>query len=155
MQKFFHVSSVDHPVETVLKPGQFGAASRAARVRQTIVQTQDLSNIAWESALEVARRCLAPNAPSRLDCVFATPTQQEAVQFRQRFRTGAFLFEISVAGSVPVHVADFESITTTIEGRPFLDTYVDAAMLYWTHGQQSTLREVIVGGDATISRKLP
>jgi hypothetical protein len=81
MRTFYHVTSVDHPAGTVLKPGRFGDTIRLARVRQSNVDTGQLNTLAWESALEVARRCLAPNAPNRLDCVFATPTLEEARQF--------------------------------------------------------------------------
>lgn len=54
-----------------------------------------------------------------------------------------------------MHIADFEAITTTILGKSFLDTFVDAALIYWTGARHSTLREVIVGGEVTIVAKLP
>lgn len=136
-------------------PGSFGDNIRASRVRQAVVQIDQLNTIAWESSLEVARRCLAPTAPSRLSCIFACLTFEEAHDFRRRFRPGAFVFECSIPDNTPVHIADFEAITTTIAGKSFLDTFVDAALVYWTGAQHSTLREVIVGGEVTIVAKLP
>jgi hypothetical protein len=112
-----------------------------------------MSVLAWESVLEVARRSLAPKAPSRLNCVFGTPTLPEAKQFQQRFRVGAFLFEIEAPASAPVHIGDFESITITVAGTPFLDTYIDAAMDYWTKVRAKSLRETIIGGTVTIVAK--
>lgn len=151
MQNLFHVTTTDHQIGAVLQPGRFGALVRSPLVKQTSVDVHTMNTLAWESALEVARRGVAPAAPSRLSCVFATPTQQEAFQFRQRYRAGvAHVFAISVASSSPTHVADFESITTMIAGKPFLDTFVDAAINYWTVVPQNTLREVVIGGPVTV-----
>jgi hypothetical protein len=155
MQKFFHTTSVNHPIGTILHPGRFGAANRSHLVRQSAVSIGELNTLAWESALEVARRCIVPSAPSRLDCVFATPSLHEAIEFRRRYRNGSFIFEIHVADHVPIHLGDFESITTTITGKPFLDTFVDAAMSYWTHCPANTLREALIGGQASIATMVP
>jgi hypothetical protein len=152
---FFHVSATDHPIGTTLQPGRFGELVRAPRVRQTNVDAQGMGTLAWESSLEVARCCLAPQAPSRLACVFATPTLQEAQQFRQRLRAGAHIFQIEAVDATLVHLADFESITTLPTGKPFLDCYVDAAMAYWVQASVSTLREALIGGPVNVVRKLP
>jgi hypothetical protein len=154
MRTFYHVTPVDHSLGSVLTPGRFGAAVRSARVRQSNVNIGDLNTLAWESALEVARQCLVPNAPSRLNCVFATPTIEEARQFQQRYRNDfSFIFELHVASRVPIHIADFESITTTTTGKTFLDTFVDAAMAYWICVGDTTLREVIIGGEGIVAQR--
>jgi hypothetical protein len=113
-----------------------------------------MNTLARESVLEVARRCVMPSAPSRLNCVFATPTHEEATQFQRRYRAGSYIFAIGVAKSTPVHLADFESITTTMAGKPFLDTFVDAAIGYWTNTPKNTLREAVIGGPATVLAKV-
>jgi hypothetical protein len=154
VQTFFHVTTTDHHIGTELQPGRFGAAVRSSLVKQTAVDVHALNTLAWESALEVARRCVAPSAPSRLSCVFGTPTHEEAKQFQQRYRVGSHIFAISVPNSTPIHLADFESITTTIAGKPFLDTFVDAAIGYWKNTPENTLQEVIVGGPATVLAKI-
>ena len=153
----FHVSTTDHPIGTVLKPGNFGAGVKGPKIHQTPVDVHfSLQVLSWESTLEVARRLSAPNSPSRLDCLFATPTLEEAQQFRQRFRQGqSYVFEIEVADQIPVHTADFESITTLPAGKSFVDGYVDASLAYWTAAHGSKLREVLIGGPATVKSKLP
>lgn len=155
MPALFHVSPTDHQIGTILQPGNFGKLVRIARVRQTAVAVDKMSIIAWESALEVARRSLVPNAPSRLDCLFAAPTQNEAEQFRQRFKQGAHIFEIGVDDNTPTYVADFESITSLPTGKTFVDSYIEAAMAYWIQANVGSLREVLIGGPITIVRKLP
>jgi hypothetical protein len=89
-----------------------------------------------------------------LSCVFATPTHEEAKQFQQRYRVGSHIFAVGVTDLTPIYLADFESITTTIAGKPFLDTFVDAAIGYWKNTPENTLREVIVGGPATVLAKI-
>lgn len=138
-----------------MKPGNFGNVVRLARVRQTVVAADKMGTVAWESALEVARRCLKPDAPSRLDCVFATPTQNEAEQFRDRFRAAAHIFAVEVPDGTPFYFADFESITSLPTGKTFVDSYIDAAMVYWIQGTVSTLRETLIGGPVTVVGKLP
>jgi hypothetical protein len=154
--KLFHVSTVDHPIGTVLKPGRFGADVRGPKIHQTSVDVNfSLRVLSWESTLEVARRLSAPNSPSRLDCLFATPSLAEAKQFQSRYRQGVIshVFEIEVADDTPMHTADFESISTLPAGKSFVDGYVDASLAYWTAADNSPLREMLIGGDATVISK--
>jgi hypothetical protein len=154
--KLFHVSAIDHPIGTILRPGNFGAHVRGPKIHQTPVDVNfALKLLTWESSLEVARRLSAPNSPSRLDCLFATPSLVEATRFQARYRQGVIshIFEIQVADDVPMHTADFESISTLPAGKPFLDGYVDAALNYWSASDNSILREILIGGDAVVTAK--
>jgi hypothetical protein len=154
VQTFFHVTATDHQIGTELQPGRFGTVVRSSMVKQTSVDVHTMNTLAWESALEVARRCVALSAPSRLSCLFATPTHDEAKQFQQRYRVGSYIFAVGVADTTPIYLADFESITTTMAGKPFLDTFVDAAISYWKNTAENTLREALVGGPATVLAKI-
>jgi hypothetical protein len=154
--KLFHVSAIDHPIGTILKPGRFGAGVRGPKIHQTPVDVNfSLRVLSWESTLEVARRLSAPNSPSRLDCLFAMPSLAEAKQFQSRYRQGVicYVFEIEVADDTPMHTADFESISTLPAGKSFVDGYVDASLAYWTAADNSSLREILIGGDANVVAK--
>jgi hypothetical protein len=155
MKTLFHVSSQNLPIDTVLQPGRFGAAIRSSLAKQSTVDANALNTLAWESALEIARRCQEPSLPSRLNCIFGCPTIEEAKQFQQRFRGGAsHIFMLRVQQETFVYVGDFESVTTTVAGKPFLDTYVDAAMKYWKGAPPNTLREAIIGGSTIVIAKV-
>jgi hypothetical protein len=155
--KLFHVSPVSHPIGTILQPGNFGNHVKSARTRVTPVDVGfALKLLAWEGPLEVYRRLALPNAPSRLDCLFATSTLAEAQQFRQRCRPpNADIFEIEVADHIPTHISDFEAITSVPTGTPMIDGFIDGAEAYWTPSAEATLCEVLVGGPAKIIAKIP
>ena len=155
MKKLFHVSPIEQPINTILQPGKFGGIIRSYLVKRSTVDTKTLNTIAWESNLEVARLSQSPTLPSRLNCLFGCPTMEEAAQFQARFRGGASsIFEIHVSNSTPIHLADFESITTTIDGKPFVDTFIETAMKYWRTKPKDTLREVLIGGPAVVIAKV-
>jgi hypothetical protein len=73
MPNFYHVSSNLLSPGQVLQPGQFGQTSRRVNSRGgSSLQGSDAMSLLWEMALETAQQVLAPEAPSRLHCVFTT-----------------------------------------------------------------------------------
>jgi hypothetical protein len=155
MTKFYHVSPVDHPIGMVIQPGNYGSLySRYVQKGNICPQTpQQFFELTWESVLETARLLAAPQLPSRLNCVFACTTLESAVAFRDRFRSGAFVFEIEASDDAPVHRGDISSISNTLAGEALIVIWSRTAAKYWTDASPK-VTEVIIGGPVSIVRKI-
>jgi hypothetical protein len=62
-------------------------------------------------AVEVARQLTAPDAPSRLNCVFCTEDIESAKAFRDRFRNGESIYEVEVEDTVSTHTGNYDALT--------------------------------------------
>jgi uncharacterized protein DUF2441 len=105
---------------------------------------KDAVIIGWEIALEAARHLTAPDAPSRLNCVFCTEDMESAKAFRNRFRPGESIFEVEVEDTASTHAGNYAALTDAIQGA-FVDTSVATAKSYWTDAPTG-IREILVGG---------
>jgi hypothetical protein len=114
----------------------------------TFATHQEAYVLTWEVILEATRRCLAPAAPSRLDCVFAFQKEADARAFRDRFRSNQQVYKIKPAPGAPMHFADYSLITNGQSGS-FVDTFVAQALEYWTTPPVA-ICEVLIGGPATV-----
>jgi hypothetical protein len=149
---FYHVSATPLAAGQILQPGAWGRTTRQFRRNgRALANINDATILAWESCLETARRVLAPKAPSRLDCIFACETTVGAASFRARFRPTATVYEIElVAAGAPTFTADYDLITDTGD-EPFVDTWGDRSIRYWTSHPQG-IAEVLIGGDVRVLR---
>lgn len=146
MTSFFHVSE-PKAVGTIIPPGRFSTISRRYITNSPWPAGSDLTNLVWEIALESARKASRPNAPSRMNCIFACETLGAARLFRQRYRPAHFEIyraEAVVAGT-PIHRGDFTAISSHIPNSPSVDYFSDAAARYWL-AQPSDIIELIIGG---------
>jgi hypothetical protein len=105
------------------------------------VQVQALNEVAFE----FARRLYAPSKPSRLECVFATPTLAVARSYAQSHARTNLIYEIEpIDPSVATHLGDY---WVAIE--PHTDRYfekmLERAERYWTV-QTPDFPEVLIGG---------
>jgi hypothetical protein len=128
-----------------------GAAARGsfAGTAAALTDVGDAIILAWEGCLETARRVLASTAPSRLDCVFACETAIGAAAFRARFRANATVYEVEPEStSSPHFIADYDLITDAGH-EPFVDTWANAAIRYWTSKPQG-IAEVLIGGNVRV-----
>ena len=98
-----------------------------------------------EMALETARQLLAPEAPSRLHCVFTTLTMPDAVTFRERFRLGSHIYEVSCFDEIPRHSGNYSAITDPPDKTHVLDFMPDFAINYWREASEG-ITEVLIGG---------
>jgi hypothetical protein len=146
----FHVSSARLSVGHILNPGEWGRRTREfRRGGRALVNVHDAVNLAWEASLETARRSHAPNAPSRLDCVFTCQTLDDARAYRTRFVPSGTIYEVEPISTCPI-AADYDLITDT-GSEPFLDLWVTRSIRYWTSEPQD-ITEVLVGGDVRVVR---
>ncbi|WP_257195897.1 MULTISPECIES: DUF2441 domain-containing protein [unclassified Bradyrhizobium] len=148
---YFHVSTIDHPIGAVLEQGSWGRTTRAFGSSRPLAEVNDAKTLAWEATLEAARRAFGSSAPSRLDCIFAAASAEDAITFRDRFRPGAHIFEIQPNKTAPIYVADYDLITGP--GGAFIDTWVTRSVTYWTSPPRG-MAEVLIGGSVTILRRM-
>jgi uncharacterized protein DUF2441 len=151
----YHVSKAQLSVGQVLQPGEWGRTTRQFRKGgRALTEIGDAVILAWESSLETARRVLVPNAPSRFDCVFTCQAMQGAVAFRRRFRPQANIYEVeTVSTTSPTFTGDYDLITDTGHA-PFVDTWVEKAILYWTSKPQG-IAEVLIKGEVRVLGRVP
>jgi hypothetical protein len=148
---FFHVGSVGLLLPTLLHPGKWGSMMQRWIVGN-LPSAEDGKMLTWEISLEMARVAHAPAAPSRLNCVFATPDIDAARAFRDEFRSGYSIYEAEAEAGTPIHVADFALLRTRDAiGTPYLDFYIDRARRYWVD-KPTEMAEVLCGGPLRLSR---
>lgn len=106
----------------------------------------------WEVALETARLHLAPNAPSRLDCIFACPTLEGAKRFRDQYRAGSRIFAaLPLNATSRVFVGDFDLLDTGNDA--YVDAMTTKATKYWTSSERKE-PELLVSDGLLITREV-
>ena len=153
MLSFFHVSAEELTPGQVLAPGRFGDLYRLKCTPGYTLNSTEFYELFWEMVLETARVAAAGDAPSRLACVFGTHTIECARQFRDRFRQGKPIYEISCKDQTPTHDGNFDMITDPVRGRPFLNYMPTDALGYWRNSPKGII-EVIIGGPVTVVRQV-
>lgn len=154
MQLLYHVSQAQLSAGQVLQPGAWGRAVRQFRRNgRALTDLDDAKNLAWESCLETARRVLAHPTrhrawiayllarPSRVRRRFVHALERTQLSTKSRWRPES-----------PMFTADYDLITDAGD-EPFVDTWVDRAIRYWTSAPQG-IAEVLVGGDVRVLRSV-
>jgi hypothetical protein len=102
--------------------------------------------------VEAARLAGYQSAPSRLHCVFVTSTIEDARAFRDRFRSGAQIYEVDVSNIWPRHSGNFEAITRPTKGAPYVASFAEMAVSYWRDTPSAPgLVEILIGGPVTVT----
>ena len=155
MRTFYHVGNGGWKPGDCIASGNWGKRCRqfgkGAGFRG-YGNVNDVINIGWEIALEAARQLTAPDAPSRLDCVFCTEDIESAKAFRDRFKEGESIYEVEVEDTVSTHAGNYDALTDVPQGA-FVDTSVATAKSYWTDAPTG-IREILVGGSVKVSHKI-
>lgn len=104
-----------------------------------------------EIALETARKALAPDAPSRLECVFVSETLDFSRAFRDKYSPGATIYKVAPVGeALKPFRADFDLISSPKNGAPpYLDFMPTEAIDYWTE-EPKGLPELLYPGQIII-----
>jgi hypothetical protein len=155
MRKLYHVGSSDWKPGDSIAPGNWGKQTRQFGKGDGFLGYGDINNakiVGWEVALEVARQLTAPDAPSRLNCVFCTEDFTSARSFRDRFAKSDSIYEVEVEDTVSTHAGNYEALTDVPQG-PSVDTNVTTAKSYWTDAPTG-IREILVGGSVKVSAKI-
>ena len=156
MRKLYHVGNAGWKPGDSIAPGNWGKQTRQLGKGEGFRgYGGDVNNakiIGLEVAVEVARQLTAPDAPSRLNCVFCTEDIESAKAFRDRFRNGESIYEVEVEDTVSTHTGNYDALTDGPQGA-FIDTYVATAKSYWTD-VPTGIREILVGGTVKVSIKI-
>lgn len=144
---YFHVSGIDHLPGDIIEPGQWGRTVRQFRPGGPMPSPNFIASVLWEVALETSRIATDPELPSRLDCVFVCDTLEMAVAFRDRYRSGANIFEVApLEGSAArQYRGDFSLISSGSHRRAYADYMAEDAAKYWT-AQTEHMPEVLYAG---------
>jgi hypothetical protein len=149
---YYHVAPNGLPVGHIVQPGSWGNLTRQFRNSISSPNTfNDMNILAWESVLETARRATNAALPSRLNCVFACETEANAITFRDDFRAGHSVYQAEVTAGQAVHRGDYDIISNSTAGHPFIDTYVNGAIAYWQDAPTG-LVECLIEGPAKITK---
>ena len=128
MQSFFHCAPLPLGAGSVVQPGNWGRVLRlyAWNPNQIVLN-------AWrEALLEQAHDIYAPQKPSRLAATFALPSQQEAVEFRNKHATTSLIYEVEPVSLNPnTHEGDYELAIAGFSGQYFQEL-LDFPRRYWT-----------------------
>ncbi|WP_271593240.1 DUF2441 domain-containing protein [Bradyrhizobium sp. CCBAU 65884] len=155
MRKFYHVGAGAWKPGDSIAPGNWGKQTRQfgkGTGFRGYGNVKDAEIVGVEVALEAARQLTAPDAPSRLNCVFCTEDIESAKAFRDRFRKGESIYQVEVEDTVSTHAGNYDAITNLPQGA-FVDTSVATARSYWTDAPTG-IREILVGGSVKIFAKI-
>ena len=154
MPNFFHVTPNPLTPGQILQPGRFGQAQIQISVPGQQWTPQQLMVMLWEIVLETARVAVAPSATSRLSCIFATREMAHAIAFRDRWRKGDQIYEVSCAEETPTHDGNYDAITDPPRGGvPLLNFMPKYAVSYW-RDKPAGIAEVLIGGPVTVVRRV-
>ena len=125
---YFHVAPIRLGIGTIIYPGNWG------RIIKTCYPAPNNNHILLpyrESIFEYARLSLAPGKVSRLSCLFACMTLEEAGKYRAANAHSNIIYEVAPAGEIASsHVADYNLIMLPQSGQYF-DVF-HLARRYWT-----------------------
>lgn len=157
---FYHLCMTRLSTGSIIEPGNFGHVVSLFGYKHNL--------FGREAAIERSRLAFAPDAPSRLNCVFAFLSQADALAFKFRehdgFRT-SYLYEVE-----PVQV----DAAVAVVPLDMLDNWSpneadQRASLYWSRrhdpmdvavpvspgmGESAGFYEVLLGGSVRVLRRL-
>lgn len=150
MNCYFHFAPILLAPGSVIEQGNFGRVIRLRGTAHPLYRR--------EMAYEALRQRHFPDRPSRLDCLFCFPTQQEADLCRAHIQGYAksILYEIESAEANP-HIADMNKAIQHFALPAFDD---DVINYYWQGWKRSPepqaviMREVLLRSPITIRRRL-
>jgi hypothetical protein len=74
---------------------------------------------------------------------------RDALDFRNRFRAGGHIYEVSCATGTPHHVGNYDAITNTPANTPWFDYMPARAHSYW-RDIPTGVAEILIGGPVTV-----
>lgn len=150
---YYHVSSIEHAVGATIEPGNWGTTVRLFGPETAVKAVSHVEIILWEVALETARLALAPQRPSRLNCVFVFETVDMAFAFQRQYRPDAHVFELEPTGEASIYCGDFALIAKADRNRPYADYMAEESKAYWT-APSADEPEILYGGALRVVRQV-
>jgi hypothetical protein len=128
-QTYFHCAPIISAPGAVIEPGNWG---RIIKLYEAIPGSGLPTNAFREALIEQARQIHAPSKPSRLSSIFALPTLEEAVLFRNKYQRTNLIYEVMpVAKNARTHLGDYEFAININYPPRYFQTMFDYARDYW------------------------
>jgi len=161
---YFHFSSVEHEIGTVLKPGHWGTTLDSSRYWEPVLGQQfsieafrEPWRLASEAILEITRSNEFPSKPSRLNCVFVLEGMP-AVEFCRSYLGGnPRLYEVELVNPAASTVAaDFSLLSWASRfppGIPFFPNTREIARRCWS-AVDPIVPEILTESDVIIRKRV-
>ncbi len=157
-KRYFHCLPAQLAPGSIIEPGNFG---RIIRAYTTAGHSPpgSISPVAYrELIFDLVRKLVAPKKPSRLNCVFACPTEEELRIFMsERNSLTDIAYEVEATGDPVIHLAshDLPLLRFAAEDRcPYFEKIEKIAQNYWTGTPPAQRLEVLIGGAVRVVRRL-
>jgi Protein of unknown function (DUF2441) len=119
---------VELSVGSIIQPGNWG---RIINLYEAQPGAGLPTNVFREALMEFARQIHNPTKPSRLACVFACPTLQGAIEFRNKHQKTNLIYEVKpLDPNMPSHLGDYGLAIAQYPPRYFQAMF-DQARDYW------------------------
>ena len=141
MPNFFHVTPNPLTPGQILQPGRFESSNS----NQRSGSASGYRNSSWSCFGELYWKRLGwqwhLQPPHGLSCIFATREMAHAIPFRDRWRKGDQIYEVSCAEETPTHDGNYDAITDPPRGGvPLLNFMPKYAVSYWRDKPAVSLR---------------
>lgn len=148
MPTFYHAAALPLGGGSIIMPGNWGRVLKTYSTDNGALNV----NVCNEMFLELTRRAVAPHKPSRLECIFLTPTLEGARAYQQMHSKTSLIYEIEpLIPDAPTHTGDYN-----LAIQPFRGTYVqstfDRCQSYWVDPPTSDALEVLMVSPVRVIR---
>jgi len=153
--RYFHCLPAQLAPGSIIEPGNWGRIIHA----YTLVQNNPpgISPVAYrELILELVRKLVAPKKPSRLNCVFACPTEEELRVFMsERNNLADIAYEVEAVEDSAIHIAGHDLPLLRFQhNEPYFSLIEPLAEAYWIGAPPPKRLEVVIGGPVKVIRRL-
>lgn len=151
----FHVSYNDYEEGHQINPGRFGLMIKEFRPGGPMPHPEFINTLLFEVALESSRLALdEPPSPSRLNCVFAYNSLEDATRFRDHRRNGAHIYEVIPVEDVQPLLRDAARLSGDNLLGPYATAYGQASKHYWQRTDEAADPELLYGCSLRVVRRV-
>ncbi|MOA10637.1 hypothetical protein D3C78_1305350 [compost metagenome] len=141
---FYHVAPTILGEGSIIMPGNWG--------RVLMLHTQLNPELFREHVFELVRMKYFPEKPSRLNCVFAAETPDEAAQYRAAHQPSGLIYEVCVVdGHFAKHRGHYNFAVKP--DYKFAEGFHDLAHRYWSEVPTECI-EVVIQAPVQIMRRI-
>jgi Protein of unknown function (DUF2441) len=145
MPTYFHCAPIQLAPGAIIECGNWGRILRLYESANNQVPIQALN----EMVLEALRLSIAPEKPSRLNCLFVLPNLEEARKYKKRHCPTNLIYSVEpIEPSYIAHLGDYEAVIQAHTGRYF-DAALDRFRQYWL-SSSPTFPEVLLSCSARV-----
>src|ERR1700687_1860221 len=130
---YFHCSGTSLAIGAIINPGNWGRVLRLYEAQPNIGLP---TNVFREALMEQARLIYAPTKVSRLEAVYALPSLEEAIAFRNQYQPTNIIYQVEPTDpSATPTAADYAFAVAPYPSKYF-NAMFEYARRYWTDPAQ-------------------